>query len=131
MLDSIFLYPLEGSFDVAAVDAHLAQQPDVLLDPLGRGIYMVCGSPELVDYLRDKRCEKPSEFPYAVLVTVKPDHINVFQQYGNEAKLRSARDLVGWLIAQIRCRIEDEYRNDWTERVAREGVRVLYPERLA
>jgi len=106
-------------------------RPPLVTDPLGSGTYMVCGAPELVDYLRDKRIRKPSEFPYSVLVTVKPDHINVFQQYGDEAELCSARDFVGWLIAHSRCRIEDEYRNDWTERVTQEGVRVLYPERLA
>jgi hypothetical protein len=131
MVESIFLYPVEGSFDVATIEHFLAQQPDVLLDPLGTGIYLVCGLPESIDFMRDERLAKPSEFPYAVLVTVKPDCINVFQEYGNKIRLRSARNIVRWVLENTHCRIEDGYRNDWTERVAQQGVGVLYPEQLA
>jgi len=45
--------------------------------------------------------------------------------------LRSARNIVRWVIEHSRCRIEDEYREDWTERVAQQGVGILYPEQLA
>lgn len=131
MVDSIFLYPVEGSFDVTAIQRYLEQQPDVLLDPLGTGIYLVCGLPESVEFMRDERLAKPSEFPYAVLITVKPDCINVFQEHGNKVRLRSARSFLRWLMDHTRCRIEDEYATDWTERIAREGVGPLYPEQLA
>src|SRR3954469_18269740 len=97
MVESIFLYPLESSFVVTAVEAYLAQQPDGLLDPLGSGSYLLCGTPELVEYLRARRLADPSRFPYAVLVTVKPECINVFQQYGDELELVSARSFVNWL----------------------------------
>jgi hypothetical protein len=130
MVHSIFLYPLEGSFDVASVERFLAQQPDVLLDPLGTGIYLVCGSPDSIEHMRDWGISKPSEFPYRALVTVKPDCINVVQEFANEMRLRSARNIVRWLVEHTRCRVEDEYNKDWTERVAREGVGVLYPEQL-
>ena len=127
MVHSVFLFPLEGSFDVSAIEQFLAQKPDVLLDPLGTGIYMVCGLPEAVEVYRDRRFEEPSQFPYAVLVTVKPEWVNLFQEYGDEDRLRSARDIVRWMLEHHRCRIEDEYREDWTERVVRDGVGVLYP----
>jgi hypothetical protein len=130
MIDSIFLYPLEGTFDVEAVERFLAQQPDVLLDPVGTGTYLVCGSPESIEHMREWRLSKPREFPYCALVTIKPDRITVAQEFANETRLRSARDIVRWLLEQTQSRIEDEYGNDWTERVARDGVDVLYPEQL-
>src|SRR5678809_1211027 len=130
MVDSIFLYPIDGSFDVASIERFLTQQSDVLLDPLGTETYLVCGGPEAKEVLRDKRIANPSEFPYTVLVSVKPECVNVFQEYGDKAELRSARNIVRWVIEHNRCRIQDEYYRDWTERVAQEGVGVLYPERL-
>ena len=101
-----------------------------LVDPPGSGIYLVCGVPESKEFMRDERLAKPSEFPYAVLITLKTDCINVFQEYGNALRLRSARSIVRWLLDQTQSRIEDEYRNDWTERVAQQGVGVLYPQQL-
>ena len=130
MMNSIFLYPIDGSFDVAAVEQFLATRSDVLLDPVGSGIYMVCGLPEAKKEYRKRRLADPSRFPYVVLVTVKPDHVNVFQEYGDEDRLRSARDIVRWIIEHNRCRVEDEYREDWTERVAQQGAGVLYPAQL-
>ena len=130
MVYSVFLYPVEGSIDVAVVEQFLAKQPDVLLDPVGSGIYMVCGVPAAKKLYRKLRLEDPSRFHYAVLVTVKPEYVNVFQEYGDEARLRSARDIVRWVIEHLRVRIEDEYGADWTERVAQDGIRVLYPEKL-
>lgn len=130
MVDSIFLHPLVDSFDVPAIEQYLAQQPDVLLDPLGSGIYLVCGSPESIEFMRDERIAKPTEFPYAVLITVNPDCINVLQEFANRSRLKSARNIVRWLLAHTRCRVEDGLYNDWTARVAEHGVDVLYPETL-
>ncbi|HEX2690922.1 MAG TPA: hypothetical protein VHN14_30120 [Kofleriaceae bacterium] len=56
--------------------------------------------------------------------------INVFQEYGDEYDLRSARDFVRWIIEWQPCLVKDEYRFDWTEQVQREGVGVLYPSWL-
>jgi hypothetical protein len=130
MVDSVFLYPIAGHLDVASIEAFLAQQPDVLLDPLGTGTYLVCGVPEAKEVLGDKRLANPSEFPYTVLITVTPERMNVFQEYGDKEELRSARNIVRWVIGHDRCRVQDEYYNDWTDRVAQQGVEVLYPERL-
>lgn len=131
MVNSVFLYPLEGALDVASIEQFLAQQPDVLLDPLGTGTYLVCGLPEAKDVFRDERVANPSGFPYVVLVTVSPERMNVYQEWGDADRLRSARNIVRWTVEHSRCRIEDEYYNDWTERVARQGVEILYPEQLA
>jgi len=130
MVHSIFLYPRDGSLNVASIEQFLEQQPDVLLDPLGTGIYLVCGVPEAKEVVRDARLARPSEFPCVVLITVKPEHVNIFQEYGDEDDLRSARNIVRWLIEHNHCRIKDEYREDWTERVSQQGVGVLYPEQL-
>ena len=133
MVHSVFLYPVEGALDVASIERFLAQRPDVVVDPLGTGIYMVCGLLEAVEVYRDRRLEDPSEFPYMVLVTVKPEWVNVFQEYGDEDGLRSALDIVSWMIQHNHVRVMDEYQEDWTDKVAKEGVRgvrVLYPEQL-
>lgn len=130
MVDSVFLYPVGGDLDVASIEQFLVQQPDVVPDPLGTGVYLLCGVPEAKDVLRDKRLANPSEFPYTVLVTVKPEYVNVFQEYGDKAELRSARNIVRWVLEHNHCRVQDEYYKDWTERVAQQGVGVLYPERL-
>jgi hypothetical protein len=131
MVDSIFLYPVDGSLDVASIERFLNRQPDVLLDPLGTGTYLVCGVPEAKEILRDKRISNPSEFPYTVLVTVTSERVNVFQEYGNKEELRSARNLVKWILEHAQCRIQDEYYRDWTAQVAQQGVGVLYPSQLA
>jgi len=130
MVHSVFLYPVDGSLDVAAIERFLAQQQDVLLDPLGTGTYLVCGTSDAKEVFREERLANPVEFPYVVLVTVKPDHVNVFQEYGSKSGLRSARSIVRWILEQVHCRVGDGYGNDWTERVAQYGVDILYPERL-
>ncbi|MEJ7596463.1 MAG: hypothetical protein WKG01_01030 [Kofleriaceae bacterium] len=56
--------------------------------------------------------------------------MNVFQQYGDEYQLRSAREVVRWVIAHYKVRIEDDLMKDWTERVIADGVDVLYPKTL-
>jgi hypothetical protein len=76
---SVFIYPTNDAFDVDPVKRHLDSKPDVFLDPLGTPTYVVCGVPEAVEVCRDARIEEPDRFPNAVLVTVQPDVINVFQ----------------------------------------------------
>ena len=130
MVYSVFLYPTGDGFDVDPIKRYLEAKPDVILDPLGTPTYIVCGGPEAVEVRRDERVEHPDSFPNAVLVTVQPDVINVFQEYGDKYDLRSARDFVRWVIEQQPCLVKDEYRFDWTEQVLREGVGVLYPSHL-
>lgn len=130
MVYSVFLCPLGIEFDVDLVKRHLGAMPDVFLDPLGSLTYIVCGLPEGVELIRDERLAEPERFPYSVLVTVEPNVINVVQEYGDKYQLRSARDFVRWVIERHPCRIEDEYRDDWTDKVQREGVGVLYPSKL-
>jgi hypothetical protein len=130
MVHSVFLYPTNDGFDVDPIKRYLEARPDVILDPLGTPTYLVCGVPEAVAVCRDERVEEPDSFPNVVLVTVQPDVINVFQEYGDEYDLRSARDFVRWVIERHPCLVKDEYRFDWTEQVRREGVGVLYPPQL-
>lgn len=130
MVNDVFLYPVEGTFDVAQIEAYLAQKPDVEPDPLGTGAFMVCGVPEAKELCREERLADPSRFPYVVLVTVKPEEVNVFQQYGDDYRLRSAREIVRWVLDHYKVRIEDDLMKDWTERVAKEGVDVLYPKTI-
>src|SRR5882757_8713007 len=101
MMSSIFFYPIEGSLNVTAIGQYLTQQPDVLLDPLGSGTYIICGLPnveEIKEIIRKERLANPLEFPYSVLVTVASDELNVFQEYGDDGQLRSSRNFVRWLF---------------------------------
>jgi hypothetical protein len=91
---------------------------------------MVCGIPEAKKTLRDRRLADPSRFPYTVLITVDSEEVRVKQEYGDEDSLRNARDFVRWMVETCRCRIVDDYGTDWTERVAKEGVSVLYPANI-
>lgn len=130
MRDHVYLRPIAGAFDVDHIRAHLESQADVLLDPLGSGVYMICGLAEAKRLFREERLEAPDQFPYVVLVTVDADCVHVHQEFGDESRLRSTRSFVRWLLDRQPCRIEDEYGTDWTERVALEGVDVLYPDAL-
>ena len=56
--------------------------------------------------------------------------MNVYQEWGDEDGLRSARHIVRWVLEHHRCNIQDEYYKDWTEQVAQRGVDVLYPDQL-
>ncbi|MEZ4376175.1 MAG: hypothetical protein R3B07_35545 [Polyangiaceae bacterium] len=102
----------------------------MLLDPLGSGIYMLCGLAAARGGYREQRISNPGEFPCVVLVTLRGNYVNVFQQYGNEEGLWSARVFVDWLLSQAPCRIEDAFFEDWSERVALGGVAVLYPPQM-
>jgi hypothetical protein len=130
MVHSVFIYPVDDEFDVDSVKRYLEARLDVILDPLGTPTYLVCGVPEAVAICRNKRIEQPDRFPYCVLVIVQSDVINMVQEFGDESELRSARDIVRWIIERQPCLIKDEYGFDWTEQVRREGVGVLYPPQL-
>ncbi len=86
--------------------------------------------PSSVEYAREERISDPSGFPYCVLITIKPEEINVFQEYGNDLTLRIAREFVKTVIDETGCEVLDEYGTSWTERVRQEGVGVLYPPTL-
>lgn len=74
--------------------------------------------------------DEPLEIGEDFLIFRRRPGIVGTEGYGDEDRLRSARDIVSWMVELHRCRIEDEYREDWTERVMREGVGVLYPAQL-
>ena len=126
---NLFLSAIADGFDEARIRWYLEGRPGVVLDPLGTGAYMMIG----VDAAAARkaygqaRLAHPSRFPYVITVRVSTDQVVVAQEYGDQHALRSARQFVDWLCGQQPCRIEDEYGNDLTERVARNGVQVLYP----
>ena len=126
MVYSIFLRPAGGPFAVERYRRWLELRPDTLPDPLGSGVYMVCGLPQFVELVRKERIGDPSRFPYCVLVTIEPKEINVVQEFGDEDQLLSAREFVKTVVDETGCEVEDEYGTSWTERVRREGVDILY-----
>ena len=131
MINNIFLHPSNNeSFDTEKFRRWLDVRDDTLIDPNGSEIYMVCGLPETVEFMRRRRVEDPSRFPYQVLIYVKPNEINIDQEYGDDAQLRTAREFVKTVIEETGCEVLDEYGTSWTERVRQEGVGILYPPTL-
>lgn len=130
MIYSIFLHPSEGTFEVERFRKWLEKRNDTLRDPLGSDTFMILGSSELVEFARDQRVEQPTRFPLSVLITIKSEEINIFQEYGDDLKLRIAREFVKMIIGETNCKVLDEYGTDWTERVRQDGVGVLYPATL-
>lgn len=127
---NLLLRPATGTFDTQAIRAHLESLPDVFIDPLGTGRYLMTGHPNMVETYREDRIEDPSCFPYVDIIDVTPEYVSIFLEHGDDDKLRSARELLRWMIARFEPIIEDEYGKDWTDRIRREGVDVLYPSGL-
>jgi hypothetical protein len=119
-----------AAFDTERFRNWLGSRSDTLIDPLGSSTFMVGGSSEVAEYLREKRTADPSQFPYCVLISINPEEISVNQEYGDSLKLLIAREFVKMVIEETGCQVFDEYGKDWTERVRREGIEVLYPPAL-
>lgn len=130
MTTNLFLRPTGGPLDIAAITAFVSSRDDVLLDPIGSRIYMIAGARDAKAVYRRARLEEPDRLPYMAWMTIEPDHVRIAQEFGDAPQLRSARTILSWILQHQAFRIEDEYGTDWTERVAREGIGVLYPATL-
>lgn len=130
MAKNLTVSPMVGTFDVNAIEAYLDGCQDVFRDPLGTGKYLMCGVPEAVSYLREKRLKDPSRFPYVCLIQVEPEYVHMFQEMSDAEKLRSARAFLSWLCEHFDCRIQDEYGRDLTELYRTEGIDAFYPPGL-
>ena len=115
MINSIFLHPPSNkSFDTERFRRWLDVRNDTLIDPNGSEIYLECGFPETVEFMRRSKIENPSRFPYRVLISAKPSEINIDQEYGDEAQLRIAREFVKTATEETGCEVLDEYGTSWT-----------------
>jgi hypothetical protein len=127
MIERVTFLPLEGTFDLAPIQEYLGRLPDVVLDPHGTGHYMFSGTPEMAKIHRLARLNDRSRFPYTGLLHVQPTYIAVMQGYTDAESRPTARTIVAWMLEHYRnTRIQDGYGQDWTERVARDGVDILY-----
>jgi hypothetical protein len=130
MAENLYFLPRKGTFDVAPIHAKLASMPDVFEDPLGTGTYLLRGIAKAVPNCRAARLANPSRFPYTCLVIVTPERVAVLQEYADRDGLRSARELVRWLVTQLDPEIQDERGADRTEIVRTQGVDGLYGPQL-
>jgi len=78
MLTNLILRPMKGEFELTAIKDRLDLMADVFVDPLGSGMYLVCGLPEAKEMYRDRRVKDPSRFPYVCLIDVTPEQVSVF-----------------------------------------------------
>ncbi|MEV7232218.1 hypothetical protein AB0M79_35235 [Polymorphospora sp. NPDC051019] len=128
-MDDLYLTPVGGDrFDVARIREYLERRPDVLIDPLGTGKYMMdpLFGASGKKYLGEARLAKPSQFPYRTLIEVRDDMVGVYQEYSGLPELASPLQFVDWLLGQYRCRVQNGYGTDVTEQAARGGARALY-----
>jgi hypothetical protein len=135
MVSAVYLYPLSGSFDVEEIRRMIEIEPTVLLDPCGSGTYMICrtyGRRPSRRLEATSRISDPTRFQYTVgLIVVTAEKVMVHHEYADEAGRASAREIVTRVLERYRCRVLDDYNDDFTDRVAQHGPDVLYRSRLA
>ena len=127
---AVYLYPLGGSFDVDAVRQMVEVEPTVLLDPCGSGTYMLC-HPQSRKTQARRRISDPTRFPYVGLIVMTAERVMVRHEYADEAGRASAREIVTWVLERYRCRVLDDYNDDFTDLVAQHGPDALYRSRIA
>ena len=123
MVEMIYFFPLDGTFDHEKIDAYLLSQPFTFRDPAGP--YLMCGNEAFALYARQKRAEG-GEFPSVCLVSVDPKEV-VVRQLCEEDELAQSRQFVEWLLNTYECQILDDNGNDWTEE-CKESVSILYDD---
>jgi hypothetical protein len=131
--NNVAVQPIAGGFDVAAVRSYLEAKPDVLLDPLGSGTYLLIGlgSPAAKGVLGRNRVADPSRFPYTTLILVTAERVDVYVEYSHREERGSAREFVTWLAGRQPCRITDEYGRDltgWTQGGAAPDAEAWIPD---
>ncbi|MBA3540036.1 MAG: hypothetical protein H0T79_10440, partial [Deltaproteobacteria bacterium] len=132
MTENLVLAPSDGAFDLDRLRSRLDSQPDALLDPCGSGTYMLCGDPERVPMYDRARRQDPSRFFYLPLIFSTPEQVLVNQESGDAPQLRSALEVVRWMVAELHATIRtDEGARDLSELVRRDGVESLYPSDVA
>ena len=127
MTRNLYLTPTKSPFDVDTIRVRLDAQPDVFLDPLGTGTYLLCGIPEAVPARFAERVADPSRFPYLCLLRVAPKQVQVDQEYADTYGLRSAMEFMRWLWNDFEFTIREDGGADYTDLVRREGIEALYP----
>lgn len=130
MAKNLILLPARGTFEVEDIKEYLHGRKDVFLDPLGTGIYLMCGVPEAVEYRRQERLQDSARFPYMCLVQVEPERVHIIQEMADAEELRSARAFLRWMCERFVCRIRDDYGQDLTERCGAGDIDKLYPPGL-
>lgn len=127
MTRNLFLTPVEGEFDILRIREGLESQPDVFLDPHGTGTYVICGIPNTVPHLWRKRRQDPSRFPYACLVRVASDRVQVNQEMAGTEELRSTLELMRWMWSNFTFTVREDGGADFTEQCRVQGIESLYP----
>jgi hypothetical protein len=127
MTRNLYLTPIEGEFDAVRIRERLEAQPDVFLDPNGTGTYVICGIPDAVPHLWRKRHEDPSRFPYACLLRVAPERVQVDQEMADAEELRSALEFMRWMWSNFTFAIREDGGADFTEECRVHGIEFLYP----
>jgi hypothetical protein len=127
MTRNLFLTPVQGEFDSLRIRERIESQPDVFLDPHGTGTYVICGIPDAVPHLWRKRRQDPSRFPYACLVRVAPDRVQVEQQMADTEELRSTLEFMRWMWSNFTFTIREDGGGDFTEQCRVHGIEFLYP----
>jgi hypothetical protein len=116
MLEALWLYPLDGEFEVGLVRRYLDGRSDTVLDPLGSGRYLLVGTWSLASKLGHarSRVSPPHEFPYAAMIIVGSGQVALIVEFADEQELAAMYEVRDWLTARWPCRITDERGGDRT-----------------
>ncbi len=126
MLTDVILEPLGGVFDANKLRRWLEQRDDTCIDPLGTGVYMIGGSADMVQILKERRTEKPERYPPCVLVWVTPEKVMIAQEWGEKWQRNIACEFAKTVFEEGNVRLHDGYGRDWTEHVRKEGMGVVF-----
>jgi len=130
------LEPIHGYFDIDAVLAYLKAMPYCSKDSVSEysddllQSYMICGTQITLEYCKKKRKENPGRFLFVCsVVHVYPtDNKFGIGLYGDaeDPRFIDAAKFVLHILGQYKCKISDEFGNDWTEQVEKKGAESLF-----
>ena len=108
--------PLSGKIDVEAVAQAIAGIGFSYRDEIEPSGFAIFSTKEGRDECQAaRRADPESTFPYVLLVTARPDVVDVFP-VASQADLRALSvRFIEWLMSTYECRIENEFGTDMSK----------------
>lgn len=122
-----------NKIDLIKIKQYLRSLPFSFEDPMVKSAYIICGSKGSRDYgykkmeeLREKM--GPGNYAYSCCVMhLCPTGIGIAFGSGDEDK-EELKKFLNWVIPQYDFKITDDYGTDWTERIKKEGIDILFKQ---
>lgn len=120
--------------DIKKIDNYLKSLKYTFQDPLDKKVYFLNDYKESEDYAFKKMKEVqkklgPKNYPYSstiVMLFRYPNNISVLVGSGGKKNLEQ---FIRWLASQYEIyKITDDYNTNWTEKVKKKGINILFKE---